>query len=115
METQVLNSPFNREFLWPRPIQLAMAAPSFLLWTLLSSFALLWYAGLAISAMLGRLGDTDWRLPYLIVMLLVVLVSSGAIAKTLWLAYRGRSHLWWHACSFGLGIVLLGLIAIVGD
>jgi hypothetical protein len=51
----------------------------------------------------------------LMVMLMFVLVCSEVTARTLWRAYQGRSLLWWHACSFGLGIVLLGLIGFVGD
>ena len=101
---------------WPRQVQLAVAVPSLLLWTLLSGMALLWYVGVAISAISGRLAATDdWRFPYLMVMLLLVLVCSGATARTLWRAYQGRSLLWWHACSFGLGIVFLVLLGIVGD
>jgi hypothetical protein len=77
--------------------------------------ALLWYVGVAISAILGRLATGDSRFPYLMVMLLLVLVCSGATAGTLWRAYQGRSRLWWHASTFGFGIVVLGLIGIVGD
>ena len=45
----------------------------------------------------------------------LVLVCAVATARTLWRAYQGRSLLWWHACTFGVGIVFLGLIGIVGD
>lgn len=100
----------------PRRVQLAVAVPSLLLWTLLSGMALLWYVGVAFSAISGGLAATsDWRFPYLMVMLLLVLACSGVTARTLWRAYQGRSLLWWHACSFGLGIVFLGLLGLVGD
>ena len=116
MEAETLHPQVNIDSFWPRRIQLAAAVPSLLLWALLSGIALVWYVGMAISAIAGRLATTsDWRFPYLMVMLLLVLVCSGATARTLWRAYQGRSLLWWHACSFGLGIVFLGLIGIVGD
>jgi hypothetical protein len=111
----MLNPRVHGNTLWPRPVQLAVAAPSFLLWTSLASLAVLWYVGSATSAISGRLATGDWRIPYLMFVLLVVLAGAGATARTLWLACRGRSRLWWHACSFGSGIVLLGLLGIVGD
>jgi hypothetical protein len=105
----------NENFRYPRSVQLAIATPSFVLWLLLSCLALIWCLSAAISAISGRLVIGDWRIPYLILIFLFVLVCSLATARTLWLAYLGRSPLWWHVCSFGLGIVLLGLIGIVGD
>ncbi len=116
MGAETSNPQANVDSFWPRQVQLAVAVPSLLLWTLLSGMALLWYVGVAMSAILGRLATGgDWRFPYLMVMLLLVLVCSGVTARTLWRAYQGRSHLWWHACTFGFGIVFLGLIGIVGD
>ncbi len=105
----------NGNLRYPRSVQLVIATPSFVLWSLLSCLALIWYLGAAISAISGSLVVGDWRIPYLIVIFLLVLVCSFGTARTLWLAYLGRSPLWWHVCSFGLGILLLGLIGIVGD
>ena len=100
----------------PRSIQLAAAGPSLLLWALLSAVTVVWFAGVGITALMGRLATgNDWRFPYLIVMGLLVLVLAGATARTLWRAWQGRSRLWWHASSFGLGIVLFILLGIVGD
>jgi hypothetical protein len=115
VEDKIMNAQAQVDSLWPRRVQLAVAAPSLLLWTFLSSLAIFWYSSLAISAMSGTLATGDWRFSYLIVTLLIVLACSSVTARTLWLAYRGRSCLWWHACSFGVGIVLRGLIGIVGD
>lgn len=100
----------------PRGIQLAVAAPTFLLWSVLSGIALLWYAGMGFGVIFGTLDTTsDWRFSYLMVMLMLVLVGSAATARTLWMACAGRSFLWWHVCTFVLGIVFLCLIGIVGD
>ena len=116
LEAETLNPQVNVDSFRLRRVQLAVAVPSLLLWTFLSVKAILWYAGVAISAISGRLATSgDWRFPFLMVVLLLVLVSAGATARTLWRAYQGRSLLWWHACTFGLGIVFLGLIGIVGD
>ena len=116
MEAETLHTPNSTNDFLPRRVQLAAAVPAFLLWVLLTGIALIWYAGVAISAISGSLAATnDWRFPYLVFMLLLVLVWSGATGRTLWRAYQGRSFLWWHACSYGLGMVLLGLIGIVGD
>ena len=116
MKAETLNHQVNIDSFWPRRVQLTAAVPSLLLWILLSGIALLWCVGVAISAISGRLATSgDWRFSYLMVMLLLVLVCSGATARTLWRAYQGRSLLWWHACTFGLGVVFLGLLGIVGD
>jgi hypothetical protein len=111
VKAETLNPQVNIDSFWPRRIQLAAAVPSLLLWALLSGIALLWCVGVAISAISGRLATSgDWRLTYLIGILLLVLVCSGVTARTLWHAYQGRSLLWWHACTFGLGVFFLGLI-----
>jgi hypothetical protein len=116
MEAETLHPQVNIGSFWPRQVQLAAAIPSLLLWTLLSAIALLWYVGVAINTISGGLTATgDGRFTYLMVMLLLVLVCSGVTARTLLRAYQGRSLLWWHACSFGLGILFLGLIGVVGD
>ena len=116
MGNEALHPQANMDSFWPRRIQLAAAVPSLLVWVLLSGISLLWYAGVAISLISGRLAATDdWRFPYLMIMSLLVLVCTVVMARTLWRACQGRSLLWWHAFSFGLGIVLLGLIGIVGD
>ena len=106
----------NNGRFWPRGVQLATAVPSFLLWTVLSGIALLWYAGVGFRAISGTLNATsDWRFSYLMVMLLLVLIGSAATARTIWKAYEGRSFLWWHVGTFSLGVVFLCLIGIVGD
>ena len=116
MGTETLNPQVNVGSFWPRRVQLAGAVPSLLLWTWLSFKALVWYVGVAISAISDRLTTThDWRFSYLMAMLLLLLVCFGVTARILWRAYQGSSRLWWHACTFGLGIVFLGLIGIVGD
>jgi hypothetical protein len=107
---------FNVGSFWPRRVQLTAAVPSLLLWALLLGITLIWCGGVAVSAISGKLAATDnWRFVYMVVMLMFVLVCSEVTARTLWRAWQGRSLLWWHACSFGLGIVLLGLVGIVGD
>ena len=116
MESEKLPPKASADLFWPRRVQLAAAVPSFLLWSLLSGIALVWYVGVAIGAMSGRLAATsDWRFPYLMFMLLLVFVGSGATVRTQWRACQGRSHLWWHICSFAVGILFFGLIGIVGD
>jgi hypothetical protein len=116
VETEKMKPYVNTISFWPRRVQLVAAVPSLLLWALFLGITLIWCGGVAISAISGRLAATDnWRFIFLMVMLLFVLICSEVTARTLWRAYQGRSLLWWHACSFGLGIVLLGLIGIVGD
>ena len=116
MKEETLHPQVSGDPFWSRQVQPAAAIPSLLVWALLFGLALLWYVGLAINAISGRLVATgDWRFTYLLVMLLLVIVCSGATARTQWLAYQGHSLLWWHACSFALGIVFLSLIGIVGD
>ena len=101
---------------WPRRFQLAVAAPSFILWSLLTGIALLWYAGAGFKIISGTLDVTsDWRFSYLMLVLLLVLAGSTATARTLWRAYQGNSFLWWHICTFIVGIGFLCLIGIVGD
>ena len=110
-----MNSQAPVDSLWPRRVQLAVAAPSLLLWILLSSLAIVWVVSIAFSAMSGTLVTGDRRFPYFIVILLLVFLYSSVTTLTLRLAYLGHSRLWWHACSFGVGIVLLGLIGVMGD
>ena len=99
-----------------RGLQRALAVPSLLLWILLSGLALMWSTGVLISALSGRLVATgDWRFPYLIVVVSLVLVSAGLTAQTLWRAYQGQSRLWWHGATFGTGLVFVVLLGIVGD
>lgn len=116
MVSETLEPRASVDSFWPRPVQLVAAVPSFLLWSLLTGIAIVWYVGVAISTMSGRLASSgDWRFPYLMIMLLFVFAGAGVTARTQWRAWQGRSHLWWHVCSFVAGIVFLGLIGIVGD
>lgn len=99
-----------------RSLQRALAVPSLLLWALLSGLALVWSAGVVIGALTGRLVATgDWRFPYLIIVVSLVLVCAGLTARTLWRAYQGQSLLWWHGATFGVGLVFIILLGIVGD
>ncbi len=99
-----------------RSLQRALAVPSLLLWALLSGLALVWSAGVVIGALSGRLVATgDWRFPYLIIVVSLVLVCAGLTARTLWRAYQGQSLLWWHGATFGVGLVFIVLLGIAGD
>jgi hypothetical protein len=109
-ETQI-----NAALFCPRWIQLAVAGPSLLLWTFLAVRALIWCAGTGVMALLGRLPTNNWQVPYLAVMCLFTLACSGVTAFSLRDAFQGRSRLWWHAGTFGLGLILFVLLGIVGD
>ena len=109
-DTQINSTPF-----FPRWIQLVVAGPSLLLWTFLAGLALFWCAGAGVQAFLGRLPTSDWRTPYLAVMCPLTLACAGVTVFPFRNALRGRSRLWWHAGTFGLGFVLFVLLGIVGD
>jgi len=98
-----------------RSLQIAAATPSFLLWSMLTAIALVWYLGTVVSAISGTLVVGDWRFPYLCVMVSLVLVFAPITVRTLWRAFKGRSFLWWHGVTFLLGIAFLGLLGTVGD
>lgn len=115
MKSESIPSGRNVNLFLSRRVQLVAAVPSLLLWVLLSAMSLLWYGGVAFSAISGTLRTGDWRFPYLMILLPFVLVCAGGTARTLRRAYQGRSLLWWHGCSLGLGVVFLILIGIVGD
>ena len=115
MTSDVMKTQEGTERYHSRGLQIAAAAPSFLLWTMLTAIAVVWYLGTAAGAISGTLVMGDWRFPYLCVMVSLVLIGAPLTVRTLWRAIEGRSFLWWHGVTFLLGVVFLGLLGIVGD
>ncbi len=100
----------------PKTLQIVAAVPSLLVWGFLSTLATIWIGAVTVQLLLGTLTHpSDGRFAYIIVFLLLVLACAWPVAKTFWRAYHGRSPLWWHACTLGLGVLFTVLLGIVGD
>lgn len=115
MPTETSPAPDTTASYAPRGLQIVSAMPSMLIWLGLVSIALVWYTGVAIQAISGTLHTGDGRFAYLCFMLFLVLLCACQALRTFRRAVAGRSPLWWHGATLGLGILLLGLIGIVGD
>ena len=106
----------DNEVFLPKTLQIVAAVPSLLVWGFLSVLALIWFGGVTVQFLLGTLTTpSDGRFAYIIVVLLAVLACAWPVARTVWRACQGRSALWWHACTLGLGVLFTVLLGIVGD
>lgn len=99
----------------PRALQLAAALPPFILWSMLIGMGVIWLGAVAFQALSGDLITPNWRFPYLLFMVHLILFCGALTAVTWWRAIQGRSALWWHGGTFLGGVVFVFLLGIVGD